>query len=84
MRDAGAIRGWRNELYPLGPAFDAPPSLLIERAAAPYFGMRSYGVHVNGEITPEISSIFVGCADPWFGFTQSGLFMHLLKVLNAP
>jgi hypothetical protein len=49
MRDAGAIRGWRDELYPLGAAFDAPPSLLVERAAAPYFGMRSYGVHVNGE-----------------------------------
>ncbi len=49
MRAAGQIRGWRDELYPLGPAFDAPPLLLIERAAAPYFGMRSYGVHVNGE-----------------------------------
>lgn len=48
LRDKGVIRGWRDETYPLGPAFDAPPSLLIERAAAPYFGMRSYGVHVNG------------------------------------
>lgn len=48
MRDAGLIKGWRDEIYPLGQAFDAPPALLLERAAAPYFGMRSYGVHVNG------------------------------------
>lgn len=49
LRDAGVVRGWRDETYPLGPAFDAPPALLVERAAAPYLGMRSYGVHVNGE-----------------------------------
>jgi hypothetical protein len=48
LRDDGTIRGWRGELYPLARAFDAEPALLVERAAAPYFGMRSYGVHVNG------------------------------------
>jgi hypothetical protein len=48
LRDAGVITGWRNELYPISSAFDAEPSLLVERAAAPHFGIRAYGVHVNG------------------------------------
>ena len=56
MREAGAIKGWRDELYPLGAAFDAPPALLIERAAAPYFGMRAYGVHINGARLPGARS----------------------------
>eukprot|EP00882_Tetradesmus_deserticola_P031513 GHRQ01035636.1.p1 GENE.GHRQ01035636.1~~GHRQ01035636.1.p1 ORF type:complete len:207 (+),score=94.81 GHRQ01035636.1:385-1005(+) len=42
--------GWRNELYPVTAAFDAQPALLLERAAAPYFGIRAYGVHVNGYV----------------------------------
>jgi hypothetical protein len=46
----GLLTGWRNELYPVTPAFDAKPLLLIERAAAPYFGIRAYGVHVNGYV----------------------------------
>lgn len=44
----GLLTGWRDELYPVTPAFDAEPLLLIERAAAPYFGIRAYGVHING------------------------------------
>lgn len=46
----GLLSGWRDELYPVTPAFDAEPLLLIERAAAPYFGIRAYGVHVNGYV----------------------------------
>jgi hypothetical protein len=46
----GLLSGWRDELYPVAPAFDAPPLLLIERAAAPFFGIRAYGVHVNGYV----------------------------------
>jgi hypothetical protein len=42
--------GWRNELYPVTAAFDAQPALLLERAAAPFFGIRAYGVHVNGYV----------------------------------
>lgn len=51
LRDKhGLLSGWRDELYPVTPAFDAEPLLLIERAAAPYFGIRAYGVHVNGYV----------------------------------
>lgn len=44
----GAVPGWRDEAYAVSTAFGAPPLLRIERAAAPLFGVRSYGVHVNG------------------------------------
>jgi Domain of unknown function (DUF4743) len=40
LRQAGTITGWRDELYPVTHAFDAPPAALIERAAAPYFGVK--------------------------------------------
>lgn len=40
LRQAGAITGWRDELYPVTHAFAAPPAALIERAAAPYFGIK--------------------------------------------
>jgi hypothetical protein len=45
---AGEVAGWRNERYPVATAFDAPPLLAIERAGVPFFGTRSYGVHLNG------------------------------------
>eukprot|EP00882_Tetradesmus_deserticola_P007136 GHRQ01007512.1.p1 GENE.GHRQ01007512.1~~GHRQ01007512.1.p1 ORF type:complete len:265 (+),score=140.71 GHRQ01007512.1:2-796(+) len=48
--EQGMFSGWRNELYPVTAAFDAQPALLLERAAAPYFGIRAYGVHVNGYV----------------------------------
>ena len=47
LRDDGRIAGWRDELFPVATAFDAEPLLLLERAAAPFFGIRAYGVHVN-------------------------------------
>ena len=48
LRDDGTITGWRDELYPVAPAFTAPPLALVERAAAAHLGIRAYGVHVNG------------------------------------
>ena len=47
----GLIAGWRNELYPAVQAFHDEPAFLIERAAAPYFGIKAYGVHINGYVT---------------------------------
>ncbi|CAI5991813.1 unnamed protein product [Closterium sp. NIES-64] len=48
LREQGVVTGWRNELYPVGASFYAPPAFLIERAAAPLFGTKAYGVHMNG------------------------------------
>lgn len=44
----GVISGWRDELYPVSSCWSEPPCLLIERAAVPLFGVKGYGVHLNG------------------------------------
>lgn len=48
LRQAGVISGWRDELYPVCERWGAPPVLLLERAAIPFFGITAYGVHMNG------------------------------------
>ena len=48
LRADGLIKGWRDESYPVGASFGSLPLLKIERAAAPFFGIRAYGVHLNG------------------------------------
>lgn len=50
LKDSGIITGWRNELYPVLKSFYDPPVLLLERAAAPFFGIKAYGVHMNGYV----------------------------------
>ncbi|KAK9827627.1 hypothetical protein WJX81_000466 [Elliptochloris bilobata] len=60
LRDKGLVSGWRDELYPVAAAFDAPPHCLIERAAAPHFGIKAYGVHINGYVeTPSGLELWV-------------------------
>lgn len=48
----GVIGGWRGETYPVVPLWDrelsTPPLFAIERAAVPFFGIRAFGIHVNG------------------------------------
>ena len=44
----GLLTAWRDERYAVAPAFGAPPLLLLERAAARYFGIHTYAAHVNG------------------------------------
>ncbi|EPS59392.1 hypothetical protein M569_15416, partial [Genlisea aurea] len=44
------IPGIRNELYPVSSSFGAPAYLSLERAAAPYFGIRAYAIHMNGYV----------------------------------
>lgn len=46
----GTIAGWRDELVEATSDFNRPPAFLIERAAYPFFGIRGYGVHINGFI----------------------------------
>lgn len=48
MAEAGTITGWRGEHYPVTPTFHAKPLMQLERAAVPHFGIRAYGVHLNG------------------------------------
>lgn len=46
----GAVRERRGELYPVAPEFGRPPLLLIDRAVVAQFGVRAYGLHVNGYV----------------------------------
>lgn len=48
LRAAGRVPGWRDELYPVNQSFGEEPLLVMERAAAPLFGVMSYGVNLNG------------------------------------
>lgn len=47
LHEEGAVRGWRDELYAVTTAFDAPPLFHIERAAARFFGTMTYAAHAN-------------------------------------
>jgi 8-oxo-dGTP pyrophosphatase MutT (NUDIX family) len=48
VAEDGGIAGWRNEPFPVGRSFAAPPLFHMERAAVALFGVRAYGVHLNG------------------------------------
>ncbi|KAF3786041.1 Nudix hydrolase 20 [Nymphaea thermarum] len=47
------VPGIRNELYPVTSAFGMPVFFSLERAAAPLFGIKAYGVHMNGYTEKE-------------------------------
>ncbi|XP_065636884.1 nudix hydrolase 20, chloroplastic [Quercus suber] len=47
------IPGIRNELYPVTSSFGAPIFFSLERAAAPYFGIKVYGVQMNGYVEKD-------------------------------
>uniref|UniRef100_A0A0D9XCG9 Nudix hydrolase domain-containing protein n=1 Tax=Leersia perrieri TaxID=77586 RepID=A0A0D9XCG9_9ORYZ len=40
-------------LYPITSSFGMPVYFSLERAAAPYFGIKAYGVHMNGYVEKE-------------------------------
>jgi 8-oxo-dGTP pyrophosphatase MutT (NUDIX family) len=46
----GALTQWRNELYAAAPSFGGPPWFMLERAAARYFGVHTWAVHINGVV----------------------------------
>jgi isopentenyldiphosphate isomerase len=52
----------RNELYPAASHFMAPPLFQIDRGAVPSFGVRAYGVHVNGFVRRNDGGL-----DLWIG-----------------
>ncbi|WVZ64528.1 hypothetical protein U9M48_014029 [Paspalum notatum var. saurae] len=47
------IPGIRNELYPVTSSYGMPSYFSLERAAAPYFGIKAYGVHMNGYVEKD-------------------------------
>ncbi len=52
LRDAGLLRGWRDEPLDVRPTPDAPPLAAIERAACRTLGITTLAVHLNA-FTPN-------------------------------
>jgi 8-oxo-dGTP pyrophosphatase MutT (NUDIX family) len=48
LRDEGLIRAWRDETYAIVAAAGGPALVLIERAAARFWGTLTFGAHCNG------------------------------------
>ena len=49
LRERGQFGNlWREEPYAVTWVFTDPPLMTMERAAVPWFGVRAFGVHVNG------------------------------------
>ncbi len=51
LHSSGVIDTWVGEKYAVNQCFGETPAMLIERAAVSFFGIRGYGVHVNGLVT---------------------------------
>ncbi|HYE48405.1 MAG TPA: DUF4743 domain-containing protein [Azospirillaceae bacterium] len=45
-----AVHKLRGELYPVLTRWGAEPLMAVDRAAVPYFGLKSFGLHVNGYV----------------------------------
>jgi 8-oxo-dGTP pyrophosphatase MutT (NUDIX family) len=50
LRQEGFVRGWRDELFTISSHYGGEPLFDLERAGVPLFGVKAYGVHVNGYV----------------------------------
>lgn len=54
LLNRGILSGWRNEPYKVARHFYDTPAFIIERAGVAFFGIRAFGVHLNGFVrTPK-------------------------------
>ncbi len=61
LYDQGVLKHWRNELYAVNQCFGQTAVFEIERCAVSFFGIRAYGVHLNGFVrTGDGIKIWVG------------------------
>ncbi len=44
----GVVAKWRNECFVVAPYWGAPPHFKLDRGGVPFFGVKAYGVHLNG------------------------------------
>lgn len=51
------LKGWRDEKYSVMPKFYHPPLMWMERAATSLFGVKRYGVHINGYTVSESGEV---------------------------
>jgi len=61
LRDAGELPIWRDEDYPVTHRWGADPAMVMERGAVPHFGVRAFGVHMNGFVRkPDGLKMWIG------------------------
>ena len=48
VADGNRLPKWRNETFDVVPRWGDPPIFRLDRGAVPFFGVRAYGVHLNG------------------------------------
>ena len=60
----GRLSAWRGERYAIATHLSAPPLCLIERAAARFFGIRTYAAHVNGVVLGQLTSMWLARRSP--------------------
>ena len=53
LREAGELPRWRDEPYAVARRWDDVPFMTMERGAVPLFGVRAFGVHLNGLVERE-------------------------------
>ncbi|XP_061826101.2 thiamin pyrophosphokinase 2 isoform X1 [Nerophis lumbriciformis] len=51
------LEGWRDERYNVMDKFSDTPSMWMERAATSLFGVKRYGVHINGYTVSESGDV---------------------------
>ncbi|KAM9828041.1 thiamin pyrophosphokinase 2 [Syngnathus typhle] len=58
----GCLKGWRDERYNVMDKFSDPPVMWMERAATSLFGVKRYGVHINGYTVSESGDVYMWLA----------------------
>ena len=60
LQQGGLIRGLRREPFAVTRRWGEPALFHLDRGAVPFFGTRSYGVHLNGLRRPDARSLWIG------------------------
>lgn len=72
------LKQWRNENYDVMPQFGDPPLFCMERAATSLFGVKRYGVHINGFVHQDQKEIAMWIARrSYYKHTYAGLLDNL-------
>lgn len=61
----GLVAKWRYEFFAAAPRWGAKPHFRVDRGAVPFFGIRAYGVHLNGYVRDgKTLKLWVGRRSP--------------------
>lgn len=61
LHEQGIIQSWVGETYAITNTYGDEPFFHMERAAVAYFGVRAYGVHING-LVKKANGIYIWIA----------------------